>query len=245
MVSSQISGLTKTNVQNAFKKQLLLPMAPPDVVPSEHVEFDFSDVFGPTPTQTSIEVNVVIPEGSISAVSDDKVYSEPMVILSRSHSLVGPSACVCQSPRIRKHILHETELELVECPSGADEEQEKPSSCNTEEQEVVSHCERVESVGLEDFDFLKVVGQGAFGKVFQVMKKGTSEIYAMKVVRKDKIIEKNYTEYMKSERDILTKVDHPFIVQLRYSFQVITVLILSIDSFLLTLRNCTFGSILS
>jgi serine/threonine protein kinase len=65
-----------------------------------------------------------------------------------------------------------------------------------------------------------VVGQGAFGEVFQARKRGTLEIYAMKVMRKDKILEKNHAEYMKSEKEILTKVDHPFIVQLRYSFQV-------------------------
>ncbi|XP_020267275.1 serine/threonine-protein kinase AtPK2/AtPK19-like isoform X2 [Asparagus officinalis] len=193
-------------------------MGPPDVVPSEHVEFDFSDVFGPSPTPTSTGVNVFASDGSTPAASDDIVYTEPAVILARSHSLVGPTALVCQSPRLRKHILHEADLELVECPSGVEGEQDKPFSCVPEEHEVPS-SENVERVGLEDFDFLKVVGQGAFGKVFQVMKKGTSEIYAMKVVRKDTILEKNHSEYMKAERDILTKIDHPFIVQLRYSFQ--------------------------
>ncbi|KAF8397944.1 hypothetical protein HHK36_016870 [Tetracentron sinense] len=74
-------------------------------------------------------------------------------------------------------------------------------------------------VGLDNFEVMKVVGQGGFGKVFQVRKRDTSEIYAMKVMPKDKIIEKNQWEFMKSERDILTKVNHPFIVQLRYSFQ--------------------------
>ncbi|KAE8668508.1 Serine/threonine-protein kinase AtPK2/AtPK19 [Hibiscus syriacus] len=74
-------------------------------------------------------------------------------------------------------------------------------------------------VGLEAFEILKVVGQGAFGKVYQVRRNGTSDIYAMKVMRKDKIMEKNHAEYMISERDIIGKVDHPFIVPLRYSFQ--------------------------
>ena len=55
----------------------------------------------------------------------------------------------------------------------------------------------------------------------QKRKKGTSEIYAMKVMRKDKIMEKNHAEYMKAERDIWTKIEHPFVVQLRYSFQVL------------------------
>ena len=71
-------------------------------------------------------------------------------------------------------------------------------------------------VGLEDFEILKVVGQGEFGKVYLA-----SDIYAMKVIQKDKMIEKNHVKYVISERDILSKVCHPFIVRLRYSFQVI------------------------
>lgn len=76
-------------------------------------------------------------------------------------------------------------------------------------------------VGVEDFEVLKVVGRGSFGKVFQVRRKGSSnEVYAMKVISKDKVIEKNHVEYIKSEREILMIVDHPFIVKLNYTFQV-------------------------
>ncbi|KAL9270806.1 Serine/threonine-protein kinase AtPK2/AtPK19-like protein [Drosera capensis] len=79
-------------------------------------------------------------------------------------------------------------------------------------------------MGPEDFEILRLVGKGAFGKVFLVRKKerGFGEgdgVYAMKVMKKHSIIKKNHVEYMKRERDILTKVVHPFIVQLRYSFQ--------------------------
>nr|XP_029143854.1 serine/threonine-protein kinase AtPK2/AtPK19 isoform X4 [Arachis hypogaea] len=84
---------------------------------------------------------------------------------------------------------------------------------------VVATSSSGKSIGVEDFEVLKVVGQGAFGKVYQVRRTGTSEIYAMKVMRKDKIVQKNHAEYIKSERDILTKVVHPFIVRLRYAFQ--------------------------
>lgn len=83
------------------------------------------------------------------------------------------------------------------------------------------NLKKIQRVSIEDFEILKVVGQGAFAKVYQVRKKGTSEIYAMKVMRKDKIMEKNHAEYMKAERDIWTKIEHPFVVQLRYSFQVL------------------------
>ena len=83
-----------------------------------------------------------------------------------------------------------------------------------------SAAEEGRGVGPEDFEILKVVGEGAFGKVYQVRRIGTCEIYAMKVMRKDRILERNHAEYMNSEREILTKLDHPFIVRLRYSFQV-------------------------
>lgn len=39
-------------------------------------------------------------------------------------------------------------------------------------------------VGPSDFQLLRVVGQGAFGKVFQVQHKITKKVYAMKVMRK-------------------------------------------------------------
>ncbi|XP_008810846.2 serine/threonine-protein kinase AtPK2/AtPK19-like [Phoenix dactylifera] len=219
MVSSQISGLTRTHGDKSFKRQILLPMHPPDVVPSESTEFDFSDVFGPAPVQASIDVNKVASENSLPASdSNEEVYDDPVVICKRSHSLVGPMARVSQSLQLNKLTLHETEssLELI---GSVSEETGDQALCICTAEKHDSKSEKSEGVGLDDFEVMKVVGQGAFGKVFQVKKKGTSEIYAMKVMRKDKIMEKNHSEYMKAERDILTKTDHPFIVQLRYSFQ--------------------------
>ena len=45
-------------------------------------------------------------------------------------------------------------------------------------------------------------------------------VLAMKVMRKAHVVEKNQAEYMRTERDVLTRVEHPFIVLLHYSFQV-------------------------
>ena len=76
-----------------------------------------------------------------------------------------------------------------------------------------------EKVTLDDFDLLKVLGKGSFGKVMQVKKKDTGEIFAMKVLQKDKVIEKNQLEHTKAERHILQAVQHPFMVHLRFAFQ--------------------------
>eukprot|EP00243_Klebsormidium_subtile_P002824 TRINITY_DN15747_c0_g1_i1.p1 TRINITY_DN15747_c0_g1~~TRINITY_DN15747_c0_g1_i1.p1 ORF type:complete len:572 (+),score=191.40 TRINITY_DN15747_c0_g1_i1:494-2209(+) len=86
-----------------------------------------------------------------------------------------------------------------------------------------------QKLGPSDFELLRVVGQGAFGKVFQVQKKDTGEILAMKVMRKERIMEKNHADYMKAERNILTQIVHPFIVTLRYSFQTRSKLYLLLD----------------
>eukprot|EP01120_Amphizonella_sp_Union-15-10_P001174 TRINITY_DN11229_c0_g1_i1.p1 TRINITY_DN11229_c0_g1~~TRINITY_DN11229_c0_g1_i1.p1 ORF type:complete len:402 (-),score=57.38 TRINITY_DN11229_c0_g1_i1:80-1285(-) len=84
--------------------------------------------------------------------------------------------------------------------------------------------ERVEvalnKVQLQDFTILCKVGEGGYGKVYQVQKRDKNEqIYAMKVLRKDCIIQQDVVENTKTERDVLIKVRHPFIVNLRYAFQ--------------------------
>jgi len=56
-------------------------------------------------------------------------------------------------------------------------------------------------------------------QVFQVRKKNSGRIYAMKVMRKDRILARDHSEYVRAERDVLTAVHHPYVVTLRYSFQ--------------------------
>jgi len=79
--------------------------------------------------------------------------------------------------------------------------------------------EKPKEVGMEDFDLLKVIGKGSFGKVFQVRKKDNKKIFAMKVLNKKAIIERNELEHTKAEKNILQKLVHPFLVNLYFSFQ--------------------------
>ena len=74
-------------------------------------------------------------------------------------------------------------------------------------------------VCIEDFELLTVIGKGSFGKVMQVRMKETGKIYAMKVLNKKTIIERNELEHTKAEKNILQKLCHPFLVNLNYSFQ--------------------------
>ena len=59
-------------------------------------------------------------------------------------------------------------------------------------------------------------------QVFQVRRKGTGQVYAMKVMRKERILARDHGDYVRAEREVLTAVFHPYIVTLRCSFQVIS-----------------------
>ncbi|KJX96294.1 serine/threonine-protein kinase gad8 [Zymoseptoria brevis] len=75
------------------------------------------------------------------------------------------------------------------------------------------------SLKVEDFELLKVVGKGSFGKVMQVMKKDTSRIYALKTIRKQHIISRSEVAHTLAERSVLAQINNPFIAPLKFSFQ--------------------------
>jgi len=136
----------------------------------------------------------------------------------------------------KKHKHHkedgEKKKEKVE-KSKSDEEEEEEGE--VEEEGMVfckEEAEREEKVQTEekaprapvkvtadDFQLLKVIGKGSFGKVMQVKKKDTGKIYAMKVLQKEAIINRNQVIHTRSEKSILQQVQHPFIVGLHYAFQ--------------------------
>jgi serine/threonine protein kinase len=76
--------------------------------------------------------------------------------------------------------------------------------------------------GPEDFEILKLIGKGTFGQVFQVRKRDTRRIYAMKVLSKKVIVQKKEVAHTLGERNILVRTamaDSAFIVGLKFSFQ--------------------------
>lgn len=77
--------------------------------------------------------------------------------------------------------------------------------------------------GPQDFELLKLLGKGGYGKVFLVRKtaaKDCGKIFAMKVLKKATIVRNaKDTAHTKAERNILEGVKHPFIVDLIYAFQ--------------------------
>lgn len=77
-------------------------------------------------------------------------------------------------------------------------------------------------LSMDMFDILSVIGRGRYGKVMLCQKKDTQEIVAVKTVHKARLVEAHKLYTILTERNILAKVKHPFIISLKYAFQTST-----------------------
>ncbi|NXF38959.1 ST32B kinase, partial [Nyctibius bracteatus] len=74
-------------------------------------------------------------------------------------------------------------------------------------------------VNFDHFQILRAIGKGSFGKVCIVQKRDTKKMYAMKYMNKQKCIERDEVRNVFRELQIMQGLEHPFLVNLWYSFQ--------------------------
>ncbi|KAK1866275.1 hypothetical protein I4F81_008795 [Pyropia yezoensis] len=74
-------------------------------------------------------------------------------------------------------------------------------------------------VGPRHFTRLRLLGRGGIGRVYLVLLKGTTKLYAMKVLTKEEMIARNKVKRVLTEREILATANHPFIITMFASFQ--------------------------
>lgn len=78
---------------------------------------------------------------------------------------------------------------------------------------------RIKNASLDEFTLLSVIGRGTFGKVFLAEFKRNKQMYAIKSIRKDILIEYDQIENTLREKDILFECNHPFLIQMDFLFQ--------------------------
>ncbi|KAJ3049230.1 hypothetical protein HK097_009750 [Rhizophlyctis rosea] len=72
---------------------------------------------------------------------------------------------------------------------------------------------------LTDFKIVRAIGKGAFGKVSIVEHRRTKKYYALKYMEKKSCVNERAVQHIVQERNLLEEIHHPFVIQLRYSFQ--------------------------
>ncbi|CAN9514235.1 unnamed protein product [Ophioblennius macclurei] len=81
-----------------------------------------------------------------------------------------------------------------------------------------------------DFDYLKVIGRGSFGKVLLAKHRKQGGYYAVKVLQKKMIVKRKEQKHVMVERSVLLKgLQHPFLVGLHFSFQTPNMLYFVLD----------------
>ena len=74
-------------------------------------------------------------------------------------------------------------------------------------------------INVNHFEFDTIIGRGAFSKVWKVILKKYNVYFALKEMSKKKIIDRKSENLIIYERDLLSKINHPFISNLKFSFQ--------------------------
>ncbi len=72
---------------------------------------------------------------------------------------------------------------------------------------------------INDFEIIKPVSKGAFGKVYVARKRTTRDLYAIKVMKKELLLRKNMTSHVLAERRVMSLAKNPYVVKLYYAFQ--------------------------
>ena len=89
----------------------------------------------------------------------------------------------------------------------------------TELTTIFSKHKTVKTVSLEDFEIKKILGRGTYSKVCLVEYKPTKEIFAMKTLKKDVLLDQEQVQSTLLEKKILQTLDHPFLVGMIFCFQ--------------------------
>jgi hypothetical protein len=84
---------------------------------------------------------------------------------------------------------------------------------------VVSSHKIKERIKKRDIKFIRELGYGAFGRVYLVQYTGNNRKYALKQIKKSKVLKNKLAEHVVRERAIMDSLDSPFIVNLASSFQ--------------------------
>uniref|UniRef100_A0A8C1ILX5 non-specific serine/threonine protein kinase n=1 Tax=Cyprinus carpio TaxID=7962 RepID=A0A8C1ILX5_CYPCA len=90
---------------------------------------------------------------------------------------------------------------------------------NVNEEEMDTSTSHHKRKTMNDFDYLKLLGKGTFGKVILVREKASGTYYAMKILKKEVIVAKDEVAHTLTESRVLKNTRHPFLTSLKYSFQ--------------------------
>lgn len=81
------------------------------------------------------------------------------------------------------------------------------------------HVDLASHITIEDFQYVKPIGKGGFGKVWKMIRKSDHQTFAMKEMSKARVLAKRSIHQVINERKILSQLKHPYIVNMQFAMQ--------------------------
>jgi len=83
--------------------------------------------------------------------------------------------------------------------------------------------------GLKGYEIIRAIGSGGFSRVFLVRSKNNGKFYAMKAISKAFILKNKKQKLVLNEKNIMVKINHPFLAKLYHSFETVNYFMLIMD----------------
>ena len=131
----------------------------------------------------------------------------------------------CQKKKPEPLLIKKTEkVKITENINKPKEPKEPIESIEPDEKIEENKSEQTEQtltvkVSYNDFKPLKILGRGSFGEVLLVRLRATNKLYAMKILEKKILKIKKQQLHTKTERDLMVRINCPFIVNIKSAFQ--------------------------
>ncbi|XP_008432791.1 protein kinase C iota type [Poecilia reticulata] len=141
-----------------------------------------------------------------------------LLVHKKCHKLVTVE---CGRPMIQEPIMPGTRSSPLDPDVTQDPQTTEPGPCvGGGVEKILGTGKSPTSLGLADFDLLRVIGRGSYAKVLLVQLKKTERIYAMKVVKKELVNDDEDIDWVQTEKHVFEQAsNHPFLVGLHSCFQ--------------------------
>ncbi|CAL9735788.1 protein kinase C-like 1 [Monosporozyma servazzii] len=167
------------------------------------------------------------------ARNEDKLELETTLPINDYNAAADTSSATIKSNPFREMNNETFQQQQAATPIVSQESRKEQSTTDTEIDHVTMHkansvtkhkkkAAKRRKVSLDNFMLLKVLGKGNFGKVILSKSKNTNRICAIKVLKKDSILQNHDIESARAEKKVFllaTKTKHPFLTNLYCSFQ--------------------------